>query len=108
MPTVAMATMRASTVIVMAAVLAIAPRVSAACLPFGTQLECDVGPNRVVGGTQAAAQPTCAPSFSVFSLAGDVCFANEPAPPHELSIQVQDIGTDPQLCRKIGNETYCY
>jgi hypothetical protein len=71
------------------------------------QLECDVGSHRVVIGTQAAA-PTCATAFSVLSFAGDVCFPNEPAPPHEFRIQLQDVGTDPQLCRKIGNETYCY
>jgi|SRR5579862_39791 len=100
--------MKASTVLVMAAVLGIAPRVPAACRPFGTQLECDVGSKRVVIGTQAEAQPTCARSFSVLSFAGDVCAPNEPATPHELRIQLQDVGTDPQLCRKIGNETYCY
>ena len=100
--------MRASTVLVMAAVLAIAPRVSAACRSFGTQLECDVGSKRVVIGTQARPQPTCAPSLSVLSFAGDVCLPTEPAPPHELRIQLQDVGTDPPLCRKIGNETYCY
>ena len=100
--------MKASTVLVMAAMLAIAPAASAACRPFGTQLECDVGSNRVVIGTQAAAQPTCTPSLAVLSFAGDVCFPNDPAPSHELRIQLQDVGTDPQLCRKIGNETYCY
>ena len=102
--------MKASTVlvIVIAAVLAIAPRASAACRPFGTQLECDVGSNRLVIGTQAAARPSCAPSFSVLSFAGDVCLPNEPAPAREPRIQLQDVGTDPQLCRKIGNETYCY
>ena len=94
--------------LVLSAGLAIAPHVSAMCRPFGTQLECDVGSNRVVIGTQAAAQPTCASSLSVLSLAGDVCFPNEPAPPREFGIQLQDVGTDPQLCRKIGNETYCY
>ena len=99
--------MKASTVLVMAAGLAIAPRVSAACRQFGTQLECDVGSNRVVIGTQAE-PPTCRTSFSVLSFAGDVCLPNEPAPPHEFGIQLQDVGTDPQLCRKIGNETYCY
>ena len=99
---------RASTVLVLAAGLAIAPHVSALCRPFGTQLECDVGSNRVVIGTQAAAQPTCARSLSILSFAGDVCLPNDPTPPHELRIQLQDVGTDPQLCRQIGNETYCY
>ena|SRR5689334_5120937 len=100
--------MRASTTLAIAAVLAIAARAPAACRPVGTQLECDVGSNRVVIGTQAAARPSCAPSFSVLSFAGDVCLPNEPAPAREPRIQLQDVGTDPQLCRKIGNETYCY
>jgi len=25
-----------------------------------------------------------------------------------FEIELQDFGTDPSLCRKIGNETYCY
>jgi len=94
--------------LLMTAALAIAPRVSAACRPFGTQLECDVGTSRVVIGTQTGAQPTRAPSFPCFSFAGDECFRNDPAPPRGLRVQLQGIGTDPQLCRKIGNETYCY
>ena len=100
--------MKASTMLVLAAVLAIAPRASAACRPFGTQLECDVGSKRVVIGTQAAAQPACARSFPLLSFAGDDCSQNDPAPAHEMRIQLQDVGTDPQLCRTIGNETYCY
>ena len=44
--------------LVMAGVLAAAPRASAACRWFGTQLECDVGASRVVIGTQAAEAPT--------------------------------------------------
>ena len=102
--------MKASTILMMVAVavLGSAPRVPAACRPFGMQLECDVGSKRVVIGTQAAAQPTCAPSFRVRSLAGDDCLPNDAAPAHELRFELQNVGTDPQLCRKIGNETYCY
>ena len=101
--------MKASTtMLVLAAVLAIAPRVSAACRPFGTQLECDVGTRLVVIGTQAATQPTRAPSFPCLSFAADACIPNDPAPPRGLQVQLQDVGTDPNLCRKIGNETYCY
>jgi hypothetical protein len=100
--------MKASTMLMLAAVLAIAPRVSAACRPFGTQLECDVGTSRVVIGTQATAQATRAPSFPCLSFAGDACFRNDPASPRGLQVRLQDVGIDPQLCRKIGNETYCY
>ena len=100
--------MKPSIMLLMTAALAIAPRGSAACRPFGTQLECDVETSRVVIGTQTGAQPTRSPSFPCFSFAGDECFRNDPAPPRALQVQLQDIGTDPQLCRKIGNETYCY
>ena len=100
--------MRTSTMLMMGAILACAPSVWAVCRPFGTQLECDVGSNRVVIGTQRAAQPTCARSFAVLSFGGDVCLQNDPVPPETPRIQLQNVGTDPQLCRKIGNETYCY
>ena len=100
--------MKMSTMLMMAAILAIAPRVWAACRPFGTQLECDVGSSRVVIGTQGAAQAACARSFMVLSFGGEVCLQNDPVPPETPRIQLQDVGTDPKLCRRIGNETYCY
>jgi len=100
--------MKASTVLMMATVLAIAPGVSTACQWFGTQLECDVRSSHVVIGTQVAARPTPARSFPFLAFAGDTGSANDPASPDELRIQLQDVGTDPKLCRKIGNETYCY
>src|SRR5262245_11079151 len=100
--------MRTPTLLMIAAMLAIAPRGWAACRPFGTQLDCDLGSSRVVIGTQRATPPTCARSFTVLSFGGDVCLQDDPVPPATPRIRLQDFGTDPQLCRKIGNETYCY
>ena len=96
-------------VLIMVGVLAAAPRASAACLWFGTQLECDVGASRVVIGTQAAGEPTYARSFPVLPFHGDGGIADDHAASrHPLEINLQDFGTDPSSCRKIGNETYCY
>jgi len=94
--------------ILIMAVLALAPRVWAACRPFGTQLECALGSSRVVIGTQRATPPTCARSFVVLSFDGDVCLQNDPVPAETPPIRLEDFGTDPQPCRRIGNETYCY
>lgn len=100
--------MTRSTVLMILGVLAAAPPASAACRSFGTQLECDVGSSRVLIGTQTAGQPSRARSLPILSLYGDAGFGDDAAPPRGLQIQLQDFGTDPQLCRKIGNETYCY
>jgi len=100
--------MTRSTVLIILGVLAAAPPVSAACRSFGTQLECDVGSSRVVIGTQAAEHPTHARSLPILSLYGDTGFGDGAPSPHGLQIRLQDFGADPQLCRKVGNETYCY
>jgi hypothetical protein len=44
-------------IVIIVGVLAAAPRASAACRWFGTQLECHVGASRLVMGTQAAKEP---------------------------------------------------
>ena len=96
-------------VLIMVGVLAAAPRASAACRWFGTQLECDVGASRVVIGTQAAEEPTNARSFPMRSFHGDSGLPDDHAVSRRpFEIKLQDFGADPSLCRKIGNETYCY
>ena len=96
-------------ILVMVCVLAAAPRASAACRWFGTQLECEVGTSRVMIGTQAADEPTYARSFSIRSFHGDGGFPDDRvASRGPFAIELQDFGADPSLCRKIGNETYCY
>ena len=96
-------------ILLMVGVLAAAPRASAACRWFGTQLECDLGARRVVIGTQAAEEPTYARSFPIRSFHGDSAFPDDHAASRRpFEIELQDFGADPSLCRKIGNETYCH
>jgi len=96
--------------LLIAGVLAIAPRPAAACRWFGTQLECDVRGNRVVIGTQADDEPTYAKSFAMPLFHDDRGFPgdHDAASGRPLDVRLQDVGADPSLCRKIGNETYCY
>jgi hypothetical protein len=83
---------------------------SAACRWFGTQFDCRLGASQLVIGTQTAPEPSYARSFRPrpfhggSGLPGD--HAAAPAPP--LRIELQNVDVDPSLCRRIGNETYCY
>jgi hypothetical protein len=96
-------------VLIMVGVLAVAAHASAACRWFGTQVECGVGASRVLIGTQAAEVPTYARSFPIHSFHGDSGLREDRAAPwRRFEIDLQDVGADPSLCRKIGNETYCY
>lgn len=90
-------------------VLAAVPRASAACRWFGTQLECEVGASRVTIGGQTADQPTYAGAVPLFSFHGDRGLPDDQATSQRpFEIELQDFAADPSLCRKIGNETYCY
>ena len=97
-------------VLMMVGVLAVAaPAASEACRWLGTQLECELGERRMVLGTQAADGPSHARSFPVLSFNGDGGLAEADAASRaRLEIDLQNFGADPRLCRKIGNETYCY
>jgi hypothetical protein len=91
------------------AVLAAAPRASAACRRFGTQLQCNVGASRVVIGTQASEEPSPASALPVHPFHGGLAFGdNAVASGRRFEIELQNFAVDPALCRKIGNETYCY
>jgi hypothetical protein len=95
--------------LMMVAVLAAASHASAACRWFGTQLQCNVGESRVVIGTQAAEEPRPARALRVQPLHGGGGFGDDAvASRRPFEIQVQDFAGDSALCRKIGNETYCY
>ena len=89
-------------------VLAGPVRADAACLWYGTQLDCQLGDGRLVLGSQ-----TGDPTRGITSLrpqplqGGGGLLARRPSPA-AIGLSVQDIGTDPSLCRRIGNETYCY
>ena len=83
------------------------PQASAACRWFGTQLECDLGGNQLVIGTQTAANPGYATPVRPQPF-GSGLFDGRAIPNRPLRLELQDVGTDPGLCRKFGNETYCY
>jgi hypothetical protein len=80
----------------------------AACGWFGTQLECALGSAGVVIGTQTAADPAYATSVRPWSFGGDDHLLDDRRPTTPFGLQLQDIGTDPTLCHRFGNETYCY
>jgi len=87
--------------------LAAAAQAPAACRQFGTQLECDLSGSQLLIGTQAAAAPTHAGAPQPQLLqGGDLDF--RPVPRWPFRLELQNVGVDPSLCRRIGNETYCY
>ena len=81
-----------------------------ACRWFGSQLECDLGGRHVVIGTQTETAPRYGRTFRPQSLRGDDALLGDRERTVRAfeTIRVQDVGTDPSLCRRIGNETYCY
>jgi hypothetical protein len=95
---------------VVAVGLIAASPVHATCSVFGTQLECGLGARDVVIGTQAADEPDRATSsFRPQSFHGNARLLDDHArPAPRAGIALQDIGADPTLCRRIGNEDYCY
>ena len=96
-------------VLIVLGVLTAAAPAFAACRWFGTQMECELGESRVVIGTQAAEEPGYARSFRLQPFHGNDALPDDsPAPGRPFQIQLQDVGVDPGLCRRIGNETYCY
>src|SRR5262245_9320671 len=98
-------TLRTLTVI---GVLAIGTPASA-CRWFGTQIECRLGWNPVVIGTQAAEAPSYVAPLPLHGFHGDDGLSQDRvAVSRSFQIDVQNIGADPRLCRRIGNETYCY
>ena len=89
--------------------LGTATQAPAACRRFGTQLECSLGGSQLLIGTQAAAEPAYAGALRPQPLqASDGLLDDRPPPRWPLRLQLQNVGVDPSLCRKIGNETYCY
>ena len=88
-------------------VLGAATRAPAACQRFGTQLECDLGGSQLLLGTQAEPAPSYAGALRPQMLqGGDV--DERPLPRWPFRLELQNVGVDPSLCRRIGNETYCY
>jgi hypothetical protein len=96
--------------LVVVGVMLLSAPASALCRPFGTQIECEGRESRVVIGTQAARKPAYTRSFwpQPFHGGGGGLGDRRAATDRPVQVDVQDIGTDPSLCRRIGNETYCY
>jgi len=89
--------------------LGLATRAPAACRRFGTQAECDLGGGQLMIGTQRVPEPTCARGFGQPLLQGCHGFLDDRALAEwPLLFELQNVGTDPGLCRKLGNEIYCY
>ena len=87
--------------------LAAAAQAPAACRQFGTQLECDLGGSQLLIGTQAAPAAAYGSSLRPQLLQGGD-LDDRPTPRWPLRLDFQNVGVDPSLCRRIGNETYCY
>ncbi len=82
----------------------------ATCGWFGTQLECAFGAGDVVIGTQLAGDPEYPRCFRPQPFHGEGRLVDDrPAAADAPFLpELQDIGRDPTLCRRIGNESYCY
>ncbi|TMA96003.1 MAG: hypothetical protein E6J70_16350 [Deltaproteobacteria bacterium] len=90
--------------------LAFATHAPAICSRSGTQIACDIGGTQLSIGTQRMAEPTCAKAaLPLQRLQGcDDLLDDHAAPEWPVRLEIQNIGADPGLCRRLGNETYCY
>jgi hypothetical protein len=89
-------------------VLAGPVRADAVCHWYGTQLDCHLGDGRLVVGSQTADPARSATSLRPQALQGDRGLLASLPTPASIGFSLQDIGSDPSLCRRIGNESYCY
>ena len=88
---------------------AFATQAPAGCGWFGTQFECDLGKAQVSLGTQRNSEPACAGVSTLQPVAGcDGLLADRGDPATPFRIELQNVGIDPSLCQRLGNETYCY
>ena len=80
-----------------------------ACRSFGTQLDCTFGKRHVLIGTQTAPEPRRAGALRPLPLGADQPLLDErPRAGRSFDLEVQNVGNDPGLCWKLGNETYCH
>ena len=89
-------------------VLAGPVRADAICHWYGTQLDCRAGDSRLVIGSQTADPTRSATSLHPQMLQGDGGLLSRRPSPASIGFSLQDVGSDPSLCRRIGNEGYCY
>jgi hypothetical protein len=82
---------------------------AAACERYGTQLECVIAGRQVVLGTQTDDAPDDSGSLPLHSLLGapHLPDARSASAPH-VDVDLQDFDADSSMCRRYGNETYCY
>jgi hypothetical protein len=89
--------------------LSAATNAPGACQWFGTQLVCPLGGSQLSMGTQTAVEPTYATAFRPLPFNGSPgLLDNGTLLGSPFRLELQNIGIDPGLCRKVGNETYCY
>lgn len=91
--------------------LSAATNAPAACRWFGTQVLCTLGGSQLSIGTQTAVEPTFAPAVRPLPFNGSPGPLDNGTPlggPFRFELQNIDSGVEPDLCRKIGNEAYCY
>jgi hypothetical protein len=85
------------------------PSAWASCRSSGTQLDCTLGRGQVLIGTQTAAEPSRGRRVPALPLQGsDTLFDDRPATSWPLRLELQNVGTDPGLCWRFGEETYCH
>jgi len=84
------------------------PSAWASCRSSGTQLDCTLGSGQVLVGTQTAAAPGHGRMPALPLQAGDGLFDERPAGSWPLRLELQNVGTDPGLCWRFGEETYCH
>ena len=101
--------MRFLPVLMMLGLLGAATNARASCRWFGTQLECAIPSSQLLLGTQTEAEPSYARGFRPLGLQEGAGFLDQRAVrEHAFAFELQNVGADPSLCRKLGNETYCY
>src|SRR6059058_852318 len=90
--------------------LAFATHAPAICSRSGTQIACDIGGTQLSIGTQRMAEPACGKAaLPLQPLQGCAELLDDHAAPEwPLRLEIQNVGVDPGLCRKLGNETYFY
>ena len=89
-------------------VLAGPVRADAVCHWYGTQLDCRLGDGRLVVGSQTADPTRSVTSLRPQALQGDGGLLARLPSPASIGLSLQNVGNDPSLCRRIGNESYCY
>jgi hypothetical protein len=90
-------------------VLSGATNAPASCRWFGTQVVCALGGSQLSMGTQTAVEPTYATAVRPLPFnGGPGLLDNGTLLGRPFRLELQNIGVEPDLCRKIGNEAYCY